>query len=41
MLALSDAFADSGHRFESLRTAVVHTPAFRMRRPISAEEVSP
>jgi len=34
---LAEAFAASDYRLATLRTAIVETPAFRMRRPISLE----
>lgn len=41
MQALNQAFAASGYRFDSLRAAIVETPAFRMRRPITEAEGTP
>ena len=41
MQSLSKDFATSGHRFTALRTAIVQTPAFRMRRPIALEGDTP
>ena len=41
MQALSDAFASADYSFASLRTAIVQTDAFRMRRPIELKEDAP
>lgn len=38
MRTLTEAFAESGESFEALRTAIVQTPAFRMRRKILPED---
>ncbi len=41
MHTLVEDFSDSGYRFSALRTAIVQTPAFRMRRPIATEGDNP
>jgi len=41
MQTLAEAFAESGQSFDALRTAIVQTPAFRMRRKILPEGDKP
>ncbi len=41
MQALAEDFTASGHRFSALRSAIVKTPAFRMRHPIALEGEEP
>ncbi len=38
---INDAFRQSGDKFESLRSAIVNTPAFRFRRVFSSDEEAP